>query len=257
LDLSTPVPDVRTWRFWEVCDPRGEEELKRHLDEWDRQLREVHAGRREHLKTWNQLTYDLGAMTRDEHGRLRLDCKLGTHYHSPSTSECLDAALSEADAAWPDTTPEFTWPRLERRAWLHERVPDPVADGRHRPAAIGVSTLTIVRVRSRSFDGYKMFLSPRSVTVATQRRRYHVVPSGKFQPFIPAESADLLSPPTCSRSNSRWRQQRSASSWKSCTESTSWRPATAASTPTRSTTAGRPSSQWHAQGLQVARAVVS
>jgi hypothetical protein len=49
-----------------------------------------------------------------------------------------------------------------------------------------------VRVRNRSFDGYKMFLSPRSVTVATQRRRYHVVPSGMFQPFIPGESADLL-----------------------------------------------------------------
>ena len=192
LDLSEPVPDVRTWRYWEPCDPRGEEEFKRHLDEWDRQLREVHAGRREHLKTWNQLTYDLGAMTRDEHGRLRLDCKLGTYYHSLSTSECLDAELSEAYAAWPDSTPDVTWPRLERRAWLHERVPDPVADGRHRSAAIGVSTLTIVRVRNRSFDGYKMFLSPRSVTVATQRRRYHVVPSGMFQPFIPGESADLL-----------------------------------------------------------------
>jgi hypothetical protein len=92
LDLSKPVPNVRTWRYWEACDPRGEEEFKRHLDEWDRQLREVHAGQREHLKTWNQLTYDLGAMTRDEHGRLRLDCKLGTYYHSLSTSECLDGA---------------------------------------------------------------------------------------------------------------------------------------------------------------------
>jgi hypothetical protein len=49
-----------------------------------------------------------------------------------------------------------------------------------------------VRVRNRSFDGYKLFLSPRSVTVAVQRRRYHVVPSGMFQPFIPAESSDLL-----------------------------------------------------------------
>jgi hypothetical protein len=121
-----------------------------------------------------------------------LNCKLGTYYHSLSTSECLDAELSEAYAAWPDATPEVTWPRLERRAWLHQRVPDPVADGRYRSAAIGVSTLTIVRVRSRSFDGYKMFLSPRSVTVATQRRRYHVVPSGMFQPFIPGESHDLL-----------------------------------------------------------------
>jgi hypothetical protein len=52
-----------------------------------------------------------------------------------------------------------------------------------------VSALTIVRVRNR---GYKMFLSPSSVTVATQRRRYHVVPSGMFQPFIPSESSELL-----------------------------------------------------------------
>jgi hypothetical protein len=29
LDLSKPVPDVRTWRYWEPCDPRGEEEFKR------------------------------------------------------------------------------------------------------------------------------------------------------------------------------------------------------------------------------------
>jgi hypothetical protein len=36
----------------------------------------------------------------------RLDCKLGTYYHSLSTSECLDAELSEAYAAWPDAAPE-------------------------------------------------------------------------------------------------------------------------------------------------------
>jgi hypothetical protein len=129
-------------------------------------------------------------MTRDEQGRLRLDCKLGTYYHSLSTSECLDPELLEAYAAWPDSPPQTVWPRLERRAWLHERAADPVADGRCRSAAIGVSTLTIVRARSRTFDGYKMFLSPRSVTVATQRCRYHVVPSGMFQPFVPGESDD-------------------------------------------------------------------
>ncbi len=123
---------------------------------------------------------------------MQLHCKLGTYFHSLSTSECLDPELLEAYAAWPDTQPEEVWSRLERRAWLHERVPDPVADGRYRSAALGVSTLTIVRVRNRTFDGYKLFLSPRSVTVATQRRRYHVVPSGMFQPFIPSESGDLL-----------------------------------------------------------------
>jgi transcriptional regulator with XRE-family HTH domain len=192
LDLSRPVPDVRTWRYWEPCDPRGEVEFKHHLENWSRQLQEMRAGRRAHLDTWNQLTYDLQAMTRDEQGRLRLNCKLGTYFHSLSTSECLDPELLGAYAAWPDSEPDPVWPRLERRAWLHERVPDPVADGRFRSAAIGVSTLVIVRARNRTFDGYKMFLSPRSVTVATQRRRYHVVPSGMFQPFVPGESGDLL-----------------------------------------------------------------
>jgi hypothetical protein len=140
FEAANERPDRATHRRY--CALAPTEELRQQLaSAWDRQLREVHAGRREHLKTWNQLTYDLGAMTRDEHGRLRLDCKLGTYYHS---------------------------------------------------AAIGVSTLTVVRVRNRSFDGYKMFLSPRSVTVAAQRRRYHVVPLGMFQPFIPGESADLL-----------------------------------------------------------------
>jgi transcriptional regulator with XRE-family HTH domain len=191
LDLAQPVPDVRTWRYWEPCDPRGEAEFKHHLANWNRQLQEIRAGRRAHLDTWNQLTYDLQAMARDEQGHLQLHCKLGTYFHSLSTSECLDPELLDAYAAWPDSKPETAWPRLERRAWLHERVPDPVADGRYRSAAIGISTLVIVRARSRTFDGYKMFLSPRSVTVATQRRRYHVVPSGMFQPFVPGES-DLL-----------------------------------------------------------------
>jgi transcriptional regulator with XRE-family HTH domain len=192
LDLSRPPPDVRRWGYWEQCDPRGQRDFERRLEDWDRQLREIQAGKRDHLDTWNQLTYDLAAMTRDDDGRLRLDCKLGTYFHSLSTSEALDPELLEAYAASPDSDPATVWPRLERRAWLHERIADPVADGRRRSAALGVSTLTIVRVRNRSFDGYKMFLSPRSCTVATQRRRYHVVPSGMFQPFIPGESADLL-----------------------------------------------------------------
>ncbi len=192
LDLSGPVPDVRRWGCMQACDPHGEEEFKRHIDDWDRQLQEIRAGKRAHLDTWNQLTYDLRAMIRDDHGRIKLDCKLGTYFHSLSTSECLDPELLEAYAAWPDSEPDAVWPRLERRVWLHERVADPVADGRCRSAALGVSTLTIVRVRNSAFDGYKMFLSPRSITVATQRRRYHVVPSGMFQPFIPSESGDLL-----------------------------------------------------------------
>jgi hypothetical protein len=175
-------------------------------------------------------------MTRDEHGRLRLDCKLGTYYHSLSTSECLDAEPGPPFQPRPSDVRGGVGPGRICLAQLHERVPDPVADGRHRSAAIGVSTLTVVRVRNRSFDGYKMFLSPRSVTVATQRRRYHVVPSGMFQPFIPGESADLL------------QEQFSvaATAVREFVEKLygvhELETAMAASTPMRSTAAGRPSS---------------
>ena len=36
LDLSNPPPDVRRWHYWEPCDPRGEQEFQRHLDDWNR-----------------------------------------------------------------------------------------------------------------------------------------------------------------------------------------------------------------------------
>jgi hypothetical protein len=134
LDLSNPPPDVRRWRYWERCDPRGAREFQRHLEDWDRQLREIHVGKRAHLDTWNQLTYDLASMSRDDHGRVQLDCKLGTYFHSLSTSEALDPELTEAFAVWPDSDPDVVWPRLERRTWLHERVRDPVG---RRPASFG------------------------------------------------------------------------------------------------------------------------
>lgn len=191
LDLSRPAPGVREWPYWEPCDPRGAEEFQARLAEWDRQVREIHLGRRRHLDTWNQLTYDLGSIQRTD-GRLRFHCKVGTYYHSLSTSEALEPEIMDPYSAWPDYDPEEAWPKLERRAWLHERVPDPVTDGSHRSAALGVSTLTIVRIRRPEFDGYKMFLSPRSTTVATQRRRYHVIPSGMFQPFVGDGSPDAL-----------------------------------------------------------------
>jgi transcriptional regulator with XRE-family HTH domain len=72
LDLSNPPPDVRQWRYWERCDPRAERQFQRHLDEWDHQLREIQAGKRAHLDTWNQLTYDLADMTRDDRVRIQL-----------------------------------------------------------------------------------------------------------------------------------------------------------------------------------------
>jgi transcriptional regulator with XRE-family HTH domain len=191
LDLSRPAPQVRQWAYWEDCDPSAEDEFERHLAEWDQQVRDIRAGRRRHLDTWNQLTYDLASMERGSDG-VKLHCKLGTYFHSLATSESLHAEIMETYSAWPDYEPEEGWAKLEGRRWLHERVADPAADGRHRSAAIGVSTLTVVRVRREDFDGYKMFLSPRSMTVATQRGRYHVIPSGMFQPFIADESPEVL-----------------------------------------------------------------
>src|SRR5207302_11421966 len=102
-------------------------------------------------------------------------------------SESGAGEAMEAYSAWPDYTPEEGWPKLERRSWLHGRVADPVIDGGHRSSAIGVSTLTVVRVRRTSFDGYKMFISPRSIRVATIQRRQHVIRSGVYQPFIADE----------------------------------------------------------------------
>jgi hypothetical protein len=43
LDLSEPPPDARRWRYWERCDPRGERDFERRLEDWDRQLRDIHA----------------------------------------------------------------------------------------------------------------------------------------------------------------------------------------------------------------------
>ena len=34
LDLSNPPPDVRRWHYWEGCDPRGERDFERRLEEW-------------------------------------------------------------------------------------------------------------------------------------------------------------------------------------------------------------------------------
>jgi transcriptional regulator with XRE-family HTH domain len=98
LGLSEPPPDVRRWRYWEECSPRGERDFQRRLEEWDRQLREIRAGKRAHLDTWTRPP-TTGGMTTDDHGRLRLDCKLGTYFHSLSTSETLDPELMEAYAA--------------------------------------------------------------------------------------------------------------------------------------------------------------
>lgn len=187
LSVSLPMPQVRDWANKEDYDPEAETDFRRHLHDWDRQVRDVQTGRRAHLHKWNQLTYDLDRIERTDRG-LTMHCKMGTYFHSLATSESLADELLEAYSAWPESTPEEGRSRLKRRSWLHERVLDPVTDGAHRSAAIGVSTLVVVRVRQTGFDGYKMFISPRSTRVATSQRRYHVVPSGMFQPFIADES---------------------------------------------------------------------
>lgn len=128
-----------------------------------------------------------------EHSRtgMKLHCKLGTYFHTRATSQVLGPEIVDALCKRPDLEPEEAWHLLERRLWLHERVADPVADGRHRSAGIGVSTLTIVRVREQETDGCRMMLSPSSIELASHGPRWHVVPSGMLQPFA-SDSADRL-----------------------------------------------------------------
>ena len=187
LSIPLPMPHVRDWGPAEHFDREAEADFHRHLGDWDRQVREIQTGRRAHLDKWNQLTYDLDRLERTDRG-LKMHCKMGTYFHSLATSESLADEVMEVYSAWPDYAPEEGWPQLRRRSWLHAHVTDPVIDGAHRSSAIGVSTLTVVRIRRSGFDGYKMFISPRSTRVATSRRRYHVIPSGMFQPFIADES---------------------------------------------------------------------
>ncbi|HEX5879470.1 MAG TPA: helix-turn-helix transcriptional regulator [Actinomycetota bacterium] len=98
LDLSEPPPDVRRWRYWEECSPR---ESGTSSAAWrsgtDTSARSTRASGR--ISTPGPDHPRLAAMARDDHGRLRLDCKLGTYFHSLSTSETLDPELMEAYAA--------------------------------------------------------------------------------------------------------------------------------------------------------------
>jgi hypothetical protein len=192
LDLSSPVPDVRTWRYGEPCDPRGEAEFKRHLDDWDRQLREIRAGKRAHLDTWNQLTYDLQAIARDDGGRVQLHCKLGTYFHSLSTSECLDPELLEAFAAWPDSKPDAVLAMLERQAWLHERVPDPVVDG---PGPLGGHRRLHAHDRSGAQPGFRRVQDVPVAPLGHGRHPAAPLPRGALRhvpAVIPSESSELL-----------------------------------------------------------------
>jgi len=56
LKVSLPMPQVREWNSGEDYEPRAETDFRRHLDDWNRQIRETQTGRRAHLDKWNQLT---------------------------------------------------------------------------------------------------------------------------------------------------------------------------------------------------------
>ncbi len=105
LNVSLPMPQVREWSTGEDYDPHAEADFRRHLDDWDRQVREIQTGRRRHLDKWNQLTYDLDRIERID-GGLKMHCKMGTYFHSLATSESLADEVMEVYSAWPDYIPE-------------------------------------------------------------------------------------------------------------------------------------------------------
>src|SRR5947209_2605513 len=43
LAVHGPVPDVRSWRWDEQCDPQAEADFRRHVNDWEQQVKEIQA----------------------------------------------------------------------------------------------------------------------------------------------------------------------------------------------------------------------
>jgi hypothetical protein len=117
-------------------------------------------------------TFAFRALRRDERGA-RLDADLGRYFASKATSEDLDSEMMAALAE--DPTQPVALSALPRRRWLHERVADPVVDGRHRAGALSHATVVLMR---NERGGYDMLLPFRSEYVAAHAHFNHVAPSG-------------------------------------------------------------------------------
>ncbi|MFD9084064.1 hypothetical protein [Streptomyces erythrochromogenes] len=122
-------------------------------------------------------TYALHELRLGGDGGPRLDCKLGRYFTSLATSEDLDEELMAALAEDPGRPVPLE--RLDRRRWLHDRVGDPVVDGRHHSAAVSHGTVVMLAAGGGTYD---VLLPHRSQHVATHSHFNHIAPSGIFAP---------------------------------------------------------------------------
>ena len=144
--------------------PDGAVELRREIDE------AASAGR------WNGPTYSVDRI-RLEEGKVRLDASPGRYLQNMVTSDALDLELSAALHANPHGPIPMS--AIPNRAWLMERVADPVVDGSHRSSAL---SLSVTVVAPDADGGYLVLLSPRSNEVRRHALFNHVAPSGVLQP---------------------------------------------------------------------------
>jgi hypothetical protein len=106
------------------------------------------------------------------------------YFDSLVTSEHLDDELMEQLRFGPDR--EVTLANLGRRRFEHrEESRSPILDGRRRAAALSVSATTIAP--DKGGRGFNLWLTRRSIYVATHKDFYHLTPSGILAPFHGAE----------------------------------------------------------------------
>ncbi|MFJ2596799.1 hypothetical protein [Streptomyces erythrochromogenes] len=116
-------------------------------------------------------TYALHELRLGGDGGPRLDCKPSRYFTSLATSEDLDEELMAALAE--DPVRPVPLERLDRRRWLHDRVGDPVVDGRHHSAAVSHGTVVMLTAGGGTYD---VLLPHRSQHVATHSHFNHIAP---------------------------------------------------------------------------------
>ena len=172
-DLESPLGDLQGSEL-----PRPDAPYPTHFDPAGDPIY------RERLRTasppdsYNGPTFDVRHIGVGDHGRIKISCGLGRYFVSLATSEALDDELMKALER--DPNQPVTLMNLPRRAWLHQRVADPVRDGRFRSAAVSIATVSLV---AREKGLYRLLLATRSRRVATHPSFNHVIPAGIFSPF--------------------------------------------------------------------------
>ena len=105
-----------------------------------------------------------------------INCGLGKYFDAIKTCDSLDAELIGAFTRKKPSSVAELLDVCPKRCAFNKRCPDPAFSGGGRSAAIGISTLIVYQLGGRYFA----LLRARSLKVATNPGRYHVVPAGMF-----------------------------------------------------------------------------